>query len=77
MSEKGCQSPRNLLVYKASDTLHRTGQWESTSRGIFWALRESETVELMQERLEAWCQMADQSTMLYLNHETISERFSI
>ena len=30
------------------------------------ALWESETVELMQERLEAWCQIADQSTMLYL-----------
>ena len=30
------------------------------------ALWESETVELMQERLEAWCRIADQSTMLYL-----------
>lgn len=30
------------------------------------ALWEAETVELMQERLEAWCQIADQSTMLYL-----------
>jgi len=30
------------------------------------ALWESETVELMQERLETWCQIADQSTMLYL-----------
>ena len=30
------------------------------------ALWESETVELMQERLEAWCQIADESTMLYL-----------
>ena len=30
------------------------------------ALWESQTIELMQERLEAWCQMADQSTMLYL-----------
>lgn len=30
------------------------------------ALWESETVELMQEQLEAWCQIADQSTMLYL-----------
>ena len=30
------------------------------------ALWESETVELMLERLEAWCQIADQSTMLYL-----------
>jgi transposase len=30
------------------------------------ALWESETVELMQERLEAWCQIADQSTLLYL-----------
>jgi transposase len=30
---------------------------------ILW---ESETVELMQERLEAWCRIADQSTMLYL-----------
>ena len=30
------------------------------------ALWESETVELMQERLEAWCQIADQSAMLYL-----------
>jgi transposase len=29
-------------------------------------LWESETVELMQERLEAWCRTADQSTMLYL-----------
>ena len=29
-------------------------------------LWESETVELMQERLEAWCRIADQSTMLYL-----------
>ncbi len=27
---------------------------------------ESKTVELMQERLEAWCRIADQSTMLYL-----------
>ncbi len=26
----------------------------------------SETVALMQERLEAWCRIADQSTMLYL-----------
>ncbi len=30
------------------------------------ALWESEAVELMQERLEAWCRIADQSTMLYL-----------
>ena len=30
------------------------------------ALWESETVELMLERLEAWCRLADQSTMLYL-----------
>ena len=30
------------------------------------ALWDSETVELMQERLETWCRMADQSTMLYL-----------
>jgi transposase len=30
------------------------------------ALWESETVELMQERLETWCRIADQSTMLYL-----------
>jgi len=30
---------------------------------VLW---ESETVELMQERLEAWCRTADQSTMLYL-----------
>ena len=30
------------------------------------ALWESETVELMQERLEAWCRIADQSAMLYL-----------
>ena len=30
------------------------------------ALWDSETVELMQERLEAWCRIADQSTMLYL-----------
>ncbi len=30
------------------------------------ALWESETVELMQERLEAWCQLADQSSMHYL-----------
>jgi transposase len=30
------------------------------------ALWKSETVERMQERLEAWCQIADQSTMLYL-----------
>ena len=29
-------------------------------------LWESETVELMQERLEAWCRIADQSAMLYL-----------
>jgi transposase len=30
------------------------------------ALWESETVELMQERLEAWCRIADQSTILCL-----------
>jgi transposase len=30
------------------------------------ALWESETVELMQERLEAWCRIADQSALLYL-----------
>lgn len=30
------------------------------------ALWESATVELMQERLEAWCRIADQSAMLYL-----------
>jgi transposase len=30
------------------------------------ALWESETFELMQERLEAWCRIADQSSMLYL-----------
>ncbi len=30
------------------------------------ALWDSETVELMQERLEAWCRIADQSAMLYL-----------
>ena len=30
------------------------------------ALWESETVERMQERLEAWCRIADQSAMLYL-----------
>ena len=30
------------------------------------ALWESKTVELMQKRLEAWCRIADQSTMLYL-----------
>ncbi len=30
------------------------------------ALWESETVELMHERLEAWCRIADQSAMLYL-----------
>jgi len=30
------------------------------------ALWESETVELMLERLEAWCRIADQSAMLYL-----------
>jgi len=30
------------------------------------ALWDSETVELMRERLEAWCQIADQSTMRYL-----------
>jgi transposase len=30
------------------------------------ALWESETVELMQERLEVWCRIADQSAMLYL-----------
>ena len=30
------------------------------------SLWESETVELMQERLEAWCLIADQSAMLYL-----------
>jgi transposase len=30
------------------------------------ALWESETAELMQERLETWCRIADQSTMLYL-----------
>jgi transposase len=30
------------------------------------ALWESETVALMLERLEAWCQIADQSTLLYL-----------
>ncbi len=30
------------------------------------ALWDSETVELMQERLEGWCRIADQSTMLYL-----------
>mgnify|MGYP001819867280 CR=1 FL=1 len=30
------------------------------------ALWESETVELMQARLEAWCRIADQSNMLYL-----------
>jgi len=29
-------------------------------------LWESETVELMRERLEAWCRIADQSAMLYL-----------
>jgi transposase len=30
------------------------------------ALWDSDTVELMQERLEAWCRIADESTMLYL-----------
>jgi len=30
------------------------------------ALWESETVELMRKRLEAWCRIADQSAMLYL-----------
>ena len=30
------------------------------------ALWESQSVELMRERLEAWCRIADQSTMLYL-----------
>ena len=30
------------------------------------ALWESETVDLMQERLEAWCRIADQSDLLYL-----------
>ncbi len=30
------------------------------------ALWESKTVELMQERLEAWCRIADRSTLLYL-----------
>jgi transposase len=30
------------------------------------ALWDSATVELMQERLEAWCRIADQSTMHYL-----------
>ena len=30
------------------------------------ALWESKTFEVMQERLEAWCQIADQSTLLYL-----------
>ncbi len=29
-------------------------------------LWEPETVELMQEQLEGWCRIADQSTMLYL-----------
>ncbi|MFT6752433.1 MAG: transposase [Candidatus Azotimanducaceae bacterium] len=30
------------------------------------ALWDSATVDLMQERLEAWCRIADQSTMYYL-----------
>jgi len=30
------------------------------------ALWDSDTVELMQKRLEAWCRIADQSTLLYL-----------
>ena len=30
------------------------------------ALWDSETVELMQERLEAWCRISDQSSMFYL-----------
>ena len=33
---------------------------------LLQALWDSETVELMQDRLEAWCRIADQSTMLYL-----------
>ncbi len=39
------------------------------------ALWSCETVELMQERLEAWCQLADESNMLYLKRFAKSLRY--
>jgi transposase len=38
------------------------------------ALWESKTIEIMQERLEAWCQIADQSNMIYLKKFATSLR---